>query len=244
MTHGLTIAAGHSSTWVETLGEHDAIVGGPPREVHIRLAADSRLTHYRLLGPDGAPDVADRLTVEIGAGASYEQRMLAAPTGQFRSEQTIRLNGRGASATLSGACVALPQAQLDFDIKVTHEADDTVSDQRITQLNDRLKGLQDQLQQLQQSTAPATDPARDQLRSQIEQGQIELERARFEAQVELQTLEQELLTDFSRRLGPIIERVADERQLHLVLPIRSGFLWAHPGLDLTDEVMRRFNTGQ
>jgi Skp family chaperone for outer membrane proteins len=120
----------------------------------------------------------------------------------------------------------------------------TVSDQRITQLNDRLKGLQDQLQQLQQSTAPATDPARDQLRSQIEQGQIELERARFEAQVELQTLEQELLTDFSRRLGPIIERVADERQLHLVLPIRSGFLWAHPGLDLTDEVMRRFNTGQ
>jgi Fe-S cluster assembly protein SufD len=134
MTHGLTIAAGHSSTWVEMLGEHDAIVGSAPREVHIRLAADSRLTHYRLLGPDGARDAGDRLTVEIGAGASYEQRMLAAPTGQFRSEQTIRLNGRGASATLAGACVALPQAQLDFDITITHEADDTVSDQRINLL--------------------------------------------------------------------------------------------------------------
>lgn len=134
MTHALAIAAGNSSTWLETLGAHDAPVDGTPREVHIWLAPDSRLTHYRLLGPQGASAVADRLTVEIGAGASYEQRMLAAPPGQFRSEQTIRLNGRGASATLGAACVALPQAQLDFDIKVMHEADDTVSDQRINLL--------------------------------------------------------------------------------------------------------------
>lgn len=134
MTHALTIAAGDSSTWLETLGEHGLPLDGATREVHIRLAPDSRLTHYRLLGPQGAPAVSDRLTVEIGAGASYEQRMLAAPPGQFRSQQTIRLNGRGASATLAGACVALPQSQLDFDITITHEADDTVSDQRINLL--------------------------------------------------------------------------------------------------------------
>jgi Fe-S cluster assembly protein SufD len=134
MNHALTIAAGDSSTWLETLGEHGVPEDGAPREVHIRLAPDSRLTHYRLMGRQGASAVADRLTVEIGAGASYEQRLLAAPPGKFRSEQTIRLNGRGASATLGGACVALPQAQLDFDIKVMHEADDTVSDQRINLL--------------------------------------------------------------------------------------------------------------
>jgi Fe-S cluster assembly protein SufD len=72
--------------------------------------------------------------VDIGAGATYEQRMLAAPPGQFRSAQTIRLNGRGATATLGAACVALPQAKLDLDIMVVHEADDTVSDQRINLL--------------------------------------------------------------------------------------------------------------
>jgi len=172
---------------------------------------------------------------------------LAIPTGG-----EVRLSAQASQAQApafpEGAKIAfvnvLRIARESTDGQTAAKRIKTVSDQRITQLNDRLKGLQDQLQQLQQSTAPATDPARDQLRSQIEQGQIELERARFEAQVELQTLEQELLTDFSRRLGPIIERVADERQLHLVLPIRSGFLWAHPGLDLTDEVMRRFNTGQ
>lgn len=134
MTYALTIAAGHSSTWVETLGEHGLTLAGDPREVHIRLAPDSRLTHYRLLGPHGPSELADRLTVEIGAGASYEQRMLAAPAGQFRSEQTIRLHGRGASATLGAACVALPRTQLDLDIRVVHDADDTVSEQRINVL--------------------------------------------------------------------------------------------------------------
>ena len=134
MTYALSIAAGHSSTWMETLGEYGAILGGAPRDVHIRLAPESRLTHYRLIGPGGATDVADRLTVEIGAGASYEQRLLAVPPGQFRSEQMIRLDGAGASATLKGACVALPRSQLDLDIRVSHEADHTESDQRINLL--------------------------------------------------------------------------------------------------------------
>ena len=134
MNHAVTIAAGDSSTWLETLGEQGVAPDGAPREVHIRLAQGSRLTHYRLLGPNGPSDVADRLTVEIGANASYEQRMLGAPARKFRSEQTIRLNGHGATATLKAACVALPQAQLDIDIKVLHEADDTVSDQRINVL--------------------------------------------------------------------------------------------------------------
>jgi Fe-S cluster assembly protein SufD len=134
MSHALTIAAGDTSTWLETLGEHGLPLDGAPREVHIRLAQGSRLTHYRLLGPTGPSEVADRLTVEIGANASYEQRLLGAPPGQFRSEQTIRLHGRGATATLKAACVALPQAQLDLAITVLHEADDTVSDQRINLL--------------------------------------------------------------------------------------------------------------
>ena len=64
-----------------------------------------------------------------------------------------------------------------------------------------------------------------------------------DAQIELQRLEQGLLEEFSQRLGPLIQQVAAELDLHLVLPIRTGFLWAHPGLDLTDEVMERFNAG-
>jgi Fe-S cluster assembly protein SufD len=134
MSRALTVAAGDSSSWLETLGEHGMPPDGASHEVHIRLAQGSHLTHYRLLGPDGPSAIAERLTVEIGANASYEQRMLGAPAGQFRSEQTIHLSGRGATATLKAACVALPQAQLDLDIKVLHEADDTVSDQRINVL--------------------------------------------------------------------------------------------------------------
>jgi Fe-S cluster assembly protein SufD len=141
MSRALTLSAGDSSTWLEHLGEQALAADGSPREIHIRLAPDSHLTHYRLIGPKGVSDVDERLTVEVGAGASYEQRLLGAPAGQFRSGQTIRLNGRGATAKLGAACVALPQAQLDLDITVIHEADDTVSDQRINVLGaDRGKG--------------------------------------------------------------------------------------------------------
>jgi Fe-S cluster assembly protein SufD len=134
MSRALTFAAGEASTWVETIGEPGAPPDDAPHEVHIRLAPASRLTHYRLLGPGAPSELADRLTVEIGAGALYEQRMLGAPSGQFRSEQTFRLVGQGATATLKAGCVALPKARLDLDITVVHEADDTVSDQRINLL--------------------------------------------------------------------------------------------------------------
>lgn len=134
MSHALTIDTGRHSTWVERCGEHGVSADDGPREIRIRLAPDSRLTHYRLLGPGGAADVSDRLTVEVGAGASYDQRLLAAPASRYRSTQTIRLEGRGATATLGAACVALPRAEVELDITVVHAADDTTSDQRINLL--------------------------------------------------------------------------------------------------------------
>lgn len=134
MSHALTIDTGRHSTWVERCGEHGVSADDAPREIRIRLAPDSRLTHYRLLGPGGAADVSDRLTVEVGAGASYDQRLLAAPASRYRSTQTIRLEGRGATATLGAACVALPRAEVELDITVVHAADDTTSDQRINLL--------------------------------------------------------------------------------------------------------------
>ena len=133
MSHALTIDAGVHSTWVEICGEHNG-ADGAPREVHVTLAPDSRLTHYRLLGPAGPAEVSDSLTVEVGAGATYDQRMLAAPARRYRSTQMIRLEGAGATATLGAACVALPRAEVDLDITVIHAADDTTSDQRINLL--------------------------------------------------------------------------------------------------------------
>ena len=134
MSHALTIDTGRHSTWVERCGEHGVSADDGPREIRIRLAPDSRLTHYRLLGPGGAAEVSDHLTVEVGAGASYDQRLLAAPASRYRSTQTIRLEGRGATATLGAACVALPRAEVELDITVVHAADDTTSDQRINLL--------------------------------------------------------------------------------------------------------------
>ena len=99
-----------------------------------------------------------------------------------------------------------------------------LGDQRLNELNAQSERLQEQLQQFQDSTANRDDPARIALQQQIEQNQIDLRRADLDAQIEVRQLERGLLQEFSRRLGPIIQAVAEAHQLHLVLPIPSDFL--------------------
>jgi Skp family chaperone for outer membrane proteins len=119
-----------------------------------------------------------------------------------------------------------------------------LGDKRVSELTNRGKALEAQLQQLQQSKAEPADPVRLKLRTDIENNQRDLVKARRDAEFELAELETRLTRDFSRRLGPVIQQVAAQRQLHVVLPVRADFLWAHPGLDITSEVMTRFNTAK
>jgi Skp family chaperone for outer membrane proteins len=118
---------------------------------------------------------------------------------------------------------------------------EALSDSRVEDLTARLKTLQARLEPGQ---APADEAGRLALRREIEQGELELRRALRDAQNEMVDLDERLRLDFSRRLGPIIRQVALDRQVHIVLPVQADFLWAHPGLDVTDEVMTRFNAGR
>ena len=119
-----------------------------------------------------------------------------------------------------------------------------LSDKKLSDLSERNKQLQARLKQLQDTPGGADTPARADLANEIQQNQADLERARRDAGIEMNDLEQRLLRDFSRRLAPIVRQVAAEKQLHLVLPVRSDFLWAHPGLDVTEQVMSKFNAAK
>lgn len=119
-----------------------------------------------------------------------------------------------------------------------------LSDKRVAELNEQGKQLNARLQELQQNQGGPADAARTKLRTDIEQNQNDLLKARRNAEIEMADLEQRLLSDFTRRLGPVIRDVANERQLHVVLPVRSDFLWAHPGLDITDQVLAKFNAAR
>ena len=75
------------------------------------------------------------------------------------------------------------------------------------------------------------------------QAQVDGQRAAEDAQGEVQALQEELQLSFQDDLIPIIELVAAEKELHLVLSVTdAGVLWSVPGLDITDDVIARFDS--
>jgi len=63
-----------------------------------------------------------------------------------------------------------------------------------------------------------------------------------DAQSELQDLQNELQIEFQRKVGPVIEAVAREKELQLLFSQSdSGLVWADISLDLTAEVIHRLD---
>jgi outer membrane protein len=72
-------------------------------------------------------------------------------------------------------------------------------------------------QKLQQSGGVMSDQARTQLEKEIERQQREGERFQQDAQAEIQELQQELQLEFQKRLIPLLQQVAQEKGLQLLL---------------------------
>jgi Skp family chaperone for outer membrane proteins len=95
---------------------------------------------------------------------------------------------------------------------------------------------------LTQGASVISDQARGQLEKDIDKANRELQYAQSEAQSEQQQLTNDLQNEFQRRLGPVIEAVAKEKGLHYVISIRdAGAIWWHPALDISAEVIKRFD---
>lgn len=113
---------------------------------------------------------------------------------------------------------------------------------KAAELQDKQKSLQTMQTKLQQGATVMSDPARSQLEKDIDKANRELQFAQSEAQSEQQQLTNDLQAEFQQKLGPVIEAVAKEKGLHMVLSIRdSGAIWALPGLDISAEVVKRFD---
>jgi outer membrane protein len=113
---------------------------------------------------------------------------------------------------------------------------------KAAELQDKQKALQAMQTKLQQGATVMSDPARSQLEKDIDKANRELQFAQSEAQSEQQQLTNDLQNDFQQKLGPAIEAVAKEKGLHMVFSIRdSGAIWAQPGLDISAEVIKRFD---
>jgi Skp family chaperone for outer membrane proteins len=68
------------------------------------------------------------------------------------------------------------------------------------------------------------------------------QRFQQEAQLELQKLQAELQGEFQQKLVPILQKMAQEKHLSMLLSAQeAGLIWAEPGLDLTNEAIRRLD---
>lgn len=107
---------------------------------------------------------------------------------------------------------------------------------------DKAKLLQGNQQKLQASGSVMNEAARTQLEREIDRQQKEIERFQQDAQAEINELQQELQTDFLKKVNPILDQVAKEKDVHLVLNADAQFIaWANMGLDLGPDIVKKLD---
>jgi outer membrane protein len=118
-----------------------------------------------------------------------------------------------------------------------------LNQKKVQELNDKNKALQADQQKLQSGGTVLSDAARAELEKKIERQQVDIQRATQDAQQEVQELQNELQGEFQRRLMPIVQQVAQDRGVHVIFSAAdSGIVWADPGLDITADVIKKFDT--
>lgn len=107
----------------------------------------------------------------------------------------------------------------------------------LTGLNTKLKDAQTRQQtQLQL----LSEQAAAQLAKDIDRLTRELNFKQQEAQSEIQAMQADLLSDFERKVVPIMEAMAKEKGLYALFNVQdSGAVYFHAGLNLSPELVKR-----
>lgn len=100
--------------------------------------------------------------------------------------------------------------------------------------------LRDAQTRQQTQASLLSEVAAAQLSKDIDRLNRELQFKQQEAQSELQTMQTELLNDFEKKVLPILEAMAKEKNLHAVFNVAdSGAVYVFPGLNLSPELTKR-----
>ena len=85
----------------------------------------------------------------------------------------------------------------------------------------------------------------EQMNKQFEDKGIELQRFQDDAQRELEEARRKTLGGLEERILPVIDQVGKDKGMTLIFnKFQSGLVFADDSVDITDEVIRRFNTIQ
>jgi len=118
--------------------------------------------------------------------------------------------------------------------------------QKQDEITGRETKLTEDQQNYQKQMFSLSEEARSRTEKDLQQRQLELQRIREDADRDIRSFYTDGLTDIERKVMPIIEQVAKEMGLTLVLENapQRGMLFVDPSIDITDEVIARFDRAQ
>ena len=129
--------------------------------------------------------------------------------------------------------------------KVSTARVQALNQKKVAELNDLNKRLLADQQKLQAQGAMLNESARAELERGIDRQQKDLQRKQQDAQEEVQQLQTDLQNTFQGKLYPIIQQVVAEKGIEMLFSQRdSGIVFANPALDLTADVIKRFDAAQ
>ena len=119
-----------------------------------------------------------------------------------------------------------------------------LNDKKVAEINEKNKQLTALQTKLNTGGSVLSEASRSQLEKDIDKLQRDIQFSQQNAQAELNDLQNELQSEFQKKLLPVIEQVAQEKGLHMVFSLRdSGIAWADPGLDISPDVIKKLNGG-
>ncbi len=113
------------------------------------------------------------------------------------------------------------------------------------ELADKTKSLQANQEKMKAGGAVLNDAARAQTQREIDRLTVEIDRFQEDANAEVQQLQQELQGEFQEKLRPVVDAVVKELAIGLLFSAGdAGAIYVDPSLDITGEVIKRFDSGK
>jgi len=120
---------------------------------------------------------------------------------------------------------------------------DTKKTGELTALNKAIQQLQ---QEISTGSGVLSSAILTQKNQELDRKQREMQFAQEQARSDLQTLQDQLLEEFSKKVLPIVEQIRAEKNLWVVFGLGegTGIAAVHPGLDLTTDIVKRLDASK
>ena len=113
---------------------------------------------------------------------------------------------------------------------------------RVNELNEKNQVLQGLQQKLDAGVNVLSVAAAADLQKNIERQGVDIQRFTEDAQQEITVLQEELQAEFEQKLTPIVDEIAKEKGLLMIFSAAdAGLVWGDAALDITAEVIVRFD---